>query len=167
MHLYSTAFGNAEMIPTQHTGEGLDTSPPLYWTDLPTDSVSLALVCEDPDAPFTRFQDQPYVHWVLFNVPAGVGMVPEGLPHGWRLERPIPCEQGLNSHGRPGYNGPYPPSGHGTHRYVFRLYALPRMLELPVRPMKSNLLQAMEGLVLGATELIGTYVRESQLRRVG
>jgi Raf kinase inhibitor-like YbhB/YbcL family protein len=159
MHLTSTAFGPAEPIPQRYSGEGADISPPLLWSDLPTDTLSLALLCEDPDAPKEAHQDHPFVHWVLFNVPPEVGMIPEGIPHDWKISDPISCEQGLNSMGRPGYNGPYPPEGHGMHRYVFRLFALTRMIHLPVRPMKEHLLTEIQGAVLGEASLVAVYER--------
>jgi Raf kinase inhibitor-like YbhB/YbcL family protein len=158
MQLTSTAFGQAEPIPQRYSGEGEDVSPPLLWSDLPTGTVSLAVLCEDPDAPKAPHQDHPFVHWVLYNVPPSVGMIPEGIHHEWKIDDPIPCEQGLNSMGRPGYNGPMPPGGE-THRYQFRLFALSRMLHLPARPMKEHLLQEMEGAVLAETELVGVYTR--------
>lgn len=99
------------------------------------------------------------MHWILYNVPPAVGMVPEGLPHSWKVTEPLACEQGLNSMGRPGYNGPFPPVGSGAHRYIFRLFALSRMLALPKRPMKEHLLLEMEGAVLAVTELVGVYER--------
>lgn len=158
MQLTSTAFGSAEPIPKRFTGEGEDVSPPLFWSDLPTGTVSLAILCLDPDSPKAPHQDHPFVHWLLYNVPATVGLIPEGLPHEWKLDDPIACEQGLNSLGRQGYNGPFPPEGE-THRYEFHCYALSRMLHLPSRPMKEQLLQEMEGAVLGETELVGVYTR--------
>jgi Raf kinase inhibitor-like YbhB/YbcL family protein len=162
MRITSTAFGQAEPIPARYTGEGEDVSPPLLWTDLPSGTVSLALLCEDPDAPKAPHQDYPYVHWVLYNLAPSAGMLPEGLAHVWKVETPVACEQGLNSMGRPGYNGPYPPEGHGEHRYVFRLYALSRALYLPVRPMKEDLLRALDGAVLAVDELVGTYERTGE-----
>jgi Raf kinase inhibitor-like YbhB/YbcL family protein len=159
MELLSTAFGSAECIPTRYTEEGEDVSPPLLWTNLPTGAVSLALICEDPDAPRKAFQDHPFVHWVAYNIPPSAGMLPEGIPHAWRVEAPLAFEQGLNSLGRPGYNGPYPPAGEGAHRYVFRLIALSRALRLPPRPMKEHLVREMDGAVLDEVELVGVYER--------
>jgi len=156
MQLTSTAFGPAEPIPVRYTAEGDNISPPLLWSGLPTGTVTLALLCEDPDAPERPHQDHPVVHWVLFNVdPAG--MLPEGLPHEWKITDPISCEQGLNSLGRAGYSGPHPPPGHGAHRYFFRLFALSRRLNLPARAMKEHLLDEMQGAVLATTELVGLY----------
>ncbi len=162
MKLTSTEFGSAEPIPERFTGEGEDVSPPLLWGDLPTGTVSLALLCEDPDAPALAHQDSPYVHWILYNLAPAVGMLQEGIPHAWTVTDPVKCEQGLNSMGRPGYNGPFPPVGHGPHRYVFRLFALSRALKLPARPMKEHLLKEIDGAVLGTVDLVGVYERKEE-----
>jgi Raf kinase inhibitor-like YbhB/YbcL family protein len=159
MELTSTEFRPAEPIPTRFTGEGDDVSPPLLWSDLPTGTVSLALLCEDPDAPKKENQEHPFVHWVLFNVPPEAGMLPEGIPQDLKVDNHVTCEQGINSMDHPGYNGPYPPEGHGPHRYFFRLFALSRRLELPAHARRDDLVRAMEGSVLGVAELVGTYER--------
>src|SRR5205823_2858329 len=38
-------------IPKKHTGDGADRSPPLAWSEPPAGTKSLALICDDPDAP--------------------------------------------------------------------------------------------------------------------
>lgn len=162
MQLTSTAFTWADSIPERYTGVGDNLSPPLLWSDLPTGTVSLALLMEDPDAPVTAEVEHPLVHWILFNVNPTAGMIPEGLAHEWKLKEPIACEQGLNSHGRNGYSGPMPPSGKGAHRYVFRLFALSKKLRLPPRPMKNDLLDGMQGAVLGTAELVGLFERPAE-----
>ncbi len=158
MQLTSTAFQNIESIPVRHTGDGEDLSPPLLWSDIPTNCVSLALFCEDPDAPQSSKQ-APFVHWALYNFSPQLGMLPEGIPQGWRVDQPVECEQGLNSMGRPGYNGPYPPVGGGMHRYFFRLYALSKILQPAARPMRNQLFAEMNGAILGTAKLLGTYER--------
>lgn len=50
MKLLSPAFPNGGPIPVDHTGDGLDVSPPLIWTDVPPDAQSLVLIVDDPDA---------------------------------------------------------------------------------------------------------------------
>ena len=52
---------------------------------------------------------------------------------------------------------PLPPSG--IHRYFFKLYALDTVLDLPPTSDKAALERAMEGHVVSAAELMGTYAR--------
>jgi len=155
--LTSSAFQGGAPIPRRHTGDGEDLSPPLAWTGLPEGTEELALICDDPDAP----TPQPWVHWVLFNLPPSVASLPEGLPRKPRLEAPIAATQGVNSWptDNVGYRGPAPPRGHGTHRYHFVLRALDRRLVLPPGVDKAGLMKAMKGHVLATGELVGTYQR--------
>ena len=91
-----------------------------------------------------------YVHWVLFNIPADVSALPEGvtaLPQG--------TGEGLSDEGTTGYVGPCPPIG--THRYYHKLYALDCRLDFAAPPTKDALLAAMEGHVLGQATLMGTF----------
>ena len=62
---------------------------------------------EDPDAkPVT-----PFVHWVMWNIPANITSVPEGVQEQARLSDPDGVLQGLTTRGAPGYYGPKPPVG--------------------------------------------------------
>ena len=65
MHLSSDAFSDGQAIPDKYTCHGQDVSPPLHWSGAPAEAKSIALTCEDPDAPAGTF-----THWVVFNVPA-------------------------------------------------------------------------------------------------
>ena len=145
--LESSAFENAQAIPSRHSCEGEDVSPPLRWSNVPEGARSLALVVDDPDAPGGVF-----THWIAW----GLDPATEGLSEGERA----PYE-GQNDFGATGYRGPCPPPGHGRHRYVFRLYALDADLELGAGLAKTELEQAIEGRVLTIAELVGTYERGS------
>lgn len=158
LQITSTAFAAGERVPTKHTGEGEDVSPPLAWSDLPPGTKELALICDDPDAP----TKEPWVHWVIYKIPPELRSLPEGIPARSNLQEPAGPLQGKNSwpNGRTiGYRGPMPPPGHGQHRYFFRLYALDAKLSLPPGASKAELLDAMQGHVLGEGELLGTYSR--------
>lgn len=146
----SSAFANGDMIPRRYTCDGEDVSPPLEWTGVPDGTKSLALICDDPDAPMGT-----WVHWVVFNLPPGS----EGLPEQVLSEKQLGnnARQGSNDFRRIGYGGPCPPGG--THRYFFKLYALDTELELASGSGKAQLLKAMEGHILAEGELIGKYRR--------
>src|SRR5262245_14930550 len=150
LRIESTAFGSGKPIPAPYTADGRDVSPPLSWTDVPAEAKSLALVCEDPDAPKGN-----WVHWVLYDLAPTVTGLPEGVPASERLESG--GVQGKNDFGRLGYGGPAPPSG--THRYFFRLYALDARLGLQPGSSRTELSRAMEGHVRAEAELMGTYSR--------
>ena len=156
--LSSSAFQPGERIPKKYTGEGEDVSPPLQWKNVPDGTKEFALICDDPDAP----SSQPWVHWVIYGIPAEVSELPESIPGREELSEPIRAKQGTNSwpSGRTiGYRGPMPPPGDGIHHYHFHLYALDRPLELEPGAGKQSLLQAIKGHVIAEGKLIGTYSR--------
>lgn len=158
IQLTSTAFGEGERIPAKHTGEGEDVSPALAWSGVPEGTKELALICDDPDAP----TPQPWVHWVIYKIPADCPGLPEGVAKGATLEEPAGALQGKNSwpSGQTvGYRGPMPPPGHGVHRYFFRLYALGTELAVEPGADKATLLQKMSGQMLDEGQLMGTYQR--------
>jgi Raf kinase inhibitor-like YbhB/YbcL family protein len=135
-----------------YTCQGKDISPAINWTGLPNGTKSVVLIVDDPDAPDPAAPKRTWVHWVLYNIPPSASGLPEavnatGLPSGTR--------QGRNDWDRTGYGGPCPPIG--RHRYFHKLYALDVVLPDLKQPTKATLLEAMEGHVLGQTELMGTY----------
>ena len=154
MQLRSEAFDHQQPIPPQYTVDGEDISPPLAWSEVPDGTRSIALICDDPDAP----TDEPFVHWVAHGMPADTAL-PEGIDKQRRPASPPGMVQGTNSFGRIGYNGPAPPAGHGTHHYHFKVYALDTELELNGAVEKPAVLRAMEGHILAQAELVGTYER--------
>lgn len=150
MTLSSSAFSPNAPIPAPYTCDGEDRSPSLQWDEPPAGTQSLALIVDDPDAP-----KQPFTHWVLYDLPPTTRELPADMP-------PDPIlysggVQGKNDFDRYGYGGPCPPRG--THRYVFKLYALDTILDLPPGVSKTEVLQAMQGHVLAGAELIGEYSR--------
>jgi Raf kinase inhibitor-like YbhB/YbcL family protein len=155
IHIESTAFAGGGAIPKLYTCDGKDVSPPLTWSGVPVTARSLALICDDPDAPRGI-----WTHWVIFDLPASVGGLGEGVPAHERVtvtEGGGSAIQGKNDFGKPGYGGPCPPSG--THRYFFRIYALDTELGLGPATTRQDLLRSIKGHVLAEGELMGTYSR--------
>src|ERR1700692_3321453 len=73
--LTSTAFKEGTPVPRAYTCDGVNVSPPLEWSGVPKTAKTLAIVCDDPDAP-----GGTWVHWVLYNLPAeNIGLV-ENMP---------------------------------------------------------------------------------------
>jgi len=155
MTIRSSAFESGKPIPRKHTGEGKNTSPPLAWSNLPEGTKTLALICDDPDAP----RRDPWVHWVIYNIPATETGLAEGIPPSATLTRPAGALQGMNSRPTVGYRGPMPPPGHGVHHYHFKLYAIDATLNVKSGLTKTGLLDAMKDHIVGRTELVGTYER--------
>lgn len=146
LQLTSPAFDAGGTIPDQYGYRHENVSPPLRVSGVPDDAVTLALVVDDPDA--VKPAGKVWDHWVVWNLPADVGEVPEGsLPGG--------ASEGRNSYGERGYGGPNPPDG--EHTYRFRLSALDTALDLPADATKADLEAAIEGHVLAETTLTGTY----------
>ncbi len=103
------------------------------------------------------------MHWVIYNIPADVGALPEGVPRQAEASEPVAAQQGRNdfSSDNVGYRGPLPPQGSGPHRYVFQIYALDQRLDLaPSAASKDALLAAMQGHILGQGQLVGIFERE-------
>jgi Raf kinase inhibitor-like YbhB/YbcL family protein len=150
--LRSPSFEPQGAIPAKHTCQGGDAAPALAWSDAPPGTQSFALIADDPDAPDPRAPKTTWVHWVLYNVPATAGALPEGV-----TARALPAGalEGVNDWRRTGYGGPCPPIG--RHRYFFKLYALDVVLPDLRRPTKAQLEAAMRGHVLAEAQLVGTY----------
>jgi Raf kinase inhibitor-like YbhB/YbcL family protein len=154
--LRSSAFTEGAAIPAKYTCKGEDLSPPLSWNNVPTGTRSLALLVEDPDAPFGVF-----THWALYGIPAESKELPEGI----LAEKTVhmgepkadPARQGTNDFKKYGYGGPCPPSG--THHYHFHIYALDRNLDLSPGATRKQLLDAMKGHVMGEGELVGIFAK--------
>jgi len=142
----STAFKEGKMIPKKYTCDGTNVSPQLAWSGIPANARSIALICDDPDAP-----SGTWVHWVVFNMPAATKEISEagGLPAG--------AQQGINDFKRIDYGGPCPPSG--THRYYFKIYAVDMTLNLKEGATKADLLSAMQGHILAQGQIMGKYQR--------
>ena len=153
--IQSPAFANNEPIPQQFTGDGRDVSPQLTWTGLPDGAKELVLIVDDPDAP----TPEPWVHWVIYKIPASLTGLEEGVPKTEKPSQPAGALQGRNSWNNIGYGGPAPPPGHGVHHYHHKLYALDAPLNVSAGLDKKGLLKAMEGHLIAQAELIGTYER--------
>jgi len=142
MKITSPEFEYNGLIPSKFTCRGTDVNPPLIIEDVPPDTVSMALIMDDPDAPMGT-----WVHWVVYDMPV-TGEIGEDT---------VPGKQGINDFGRISYGGPCPPSG--THRYSFRVYALDTELGLEEGAEKRKLEKVMKGHILASAELVGLFGR--------
>jgi hypothetical protein len=155
MKVTSPAFENQGAVPKKFTCDGEDISPALAWSNIPEGTKSFALIVDDPDAPDPANPRMTWVHWVVYNIPATVSSLPEGVGD---KDLPKGTLQGLNDWKKTGYGGPCPPIG--KHRYFHKLYALDIVLPDLKQPTKAKLEKAMEGHVLSKAELVGLYQRK-------
>jgi Raf kinase inhibitor-like YbhB/YbcL family protein len=145
MKLTSTAFENGGSLPAAYTCDGNNVNPPLQFTELPSETQSLALIMDDPDAPSGTWN-----HWLVWNINPNNQQIAENSLINEATE-------GTNDFGNTGYGGACPPTG--THRNFFRLYALDTKLTLTMDAKRDELDRAMEGHVLAEAELMATYQR--------
>ncbi len=144
-------FTPGGFIPSKHTCDSLDISPGLEWSGIPSGTKSIALICDDPDAP-----SGVWSHWVIYNIPGGKNSLGENVEKKSRLDDG--SLQGINDFGKSGYGGPCPPPGN-PHRYFFRLFALDTELSLKEGPSREDVLKAIKGHVLAEAEVFGVYKR--------
>lgn len=151
MQLTSAAFEPGESIPIRHTGEGEDVSPAISWKGAPDGTRSFVVLCHDPDAPLVSARGTyGFVHWVLYNIPASVTSLAEGVRE---------YTAGKNNFDKLGYGGPMPPEGHGTHQYYFWVLALDIEPGLDSGLTLWEVLERIEPNIIGMNRLIGTYER--------
>ena len=153
--LTSQAFTEGGTIPVEQAGRragGQNVSPELSWTQVPDGSAQLLLVIEDIDAPTPK----PFVHCVALIDVSRSALEPGALA----ADKPGTGVQVLRSGMGRGYLGPEPIKGHGPHRYVFQLFALPAALTAtPEQARPREVLGTVAGPVLARGRLTGTYER--------
>jgi Raf kinase inhibitor-like YbhB/YbcL family protein len=103
---------------------------------------------------------KPFVHWVTWNVPGDVTSLREGLQEQDLLTDPPGMRQGVTSRGNIGYLGPRPPAGDPPHVYHVQVFAIDRLLDMPLSGAdRDQVLEAAAGHALARGELTGTFAR--------
>lgn len=149
MKITSPVFNDGERVPKQYTCEGPNINPPLNFSDVPAEAKSLVLMVEDPEA-----DAKPWVHWLVYNIPPQCGGFEEAsIPEG--------AVQGICNGGTYGYEGPCPPDR--LRNYMFKLYALDKVLDVPASADRKLILKEIEGHVVGDALLVGTYPKATRL----
>jgi Raf kinase inhibitor-like YbhB/YbcL family protein len=156
--LTSTTFEKDQLIPATMVFNGQlgsvctggNESPELSCTPGVHGTRSYAVVLFDVTANFT--------HWGVFDIPPTT----TELPAGAGAAGSGPGQQILNDAFNFGYSGPCPLPGlvpNGIHRYVFTVYALDRVLDLPPSvdfpPTGAALYRAMIGQVIESASNTG------------
>jgi hypothetical protein len=144
--LKSDAFDNGGIIPKKYGYKHGNNSPPLTINGIPENTVSLALIMDDPDA--MGAVGKVWVHWVVWNI------IPDNIEF---QENSVPsnCIEGETDFGEIGYGGPAPPDK--EHTYVFKLYALDKKLENSKGSTKKQIEDAMNNHIITETKLEGRY----------
>jgi Raf kinase inhibitor-like YbhB/YbcL family protein len=148
----STAQQEDGRLADIHSAYHENISPPLEWTDVP-DVKAWAVIVEDPDAP----REQPFLHWMIWNIEGGLTALPQGLPNEPRPVTPQAAIQGRNDNGGYGWFGPRPPPGHGLHHYYFQVFALDDFLPMDADTPLEALLNALKGHTIAKGEMAATY----------
>ena len=144
--LTSTAFENNEIIPKKYGYKHGNISPPLKIHEIPENTVSLALIMDDPDA--MEAVGKVWVHWIVWNIETENNEFKEN-------SIPLTCIEGENDFSEIGYGGPAPPDK--EHTYIFKLYALDQKLDNKKGSSKLEIESAMKNHIIEETLLQGRY----------
>jgi hypothetical protein len=154
----SPAMSTGTMMPRDYSPDGRNVSPPLAWRGLPEGTRQLAVICQDHGAG----NPPPWVHWIIYNIPATAPGLPEGIPFDATDSMPsglTGATQGSNGWGLSMYRGPAPPGG-TVHHYDFAVFALDAEVDLPPGLTRAELLEAIEGHVIGQGNMVPLYRRQ-------
>lgn len=146
LRLTSPAFEDGDSIPRKYGHDAQNTNPPLAIENVPSETASMTLIMDDPDA--VEPAGEVWLHWLVWNIPPSQTEIPAGL-------EPTDAIEGVNDFGNRGYDGPAPPDE--RHTYRFKLYALETTLDLPQSASKRRVGKAMRNHRLAQTQLEGTY----------
>ena len=160
MTLTSTAFADGARIPAKYTQAGDESSPPLTWSGAPEGTASFVLLMHDVDSAIAPGTDD-ILHWMLWNIPPTTTSLPEHVPVAAQLEDGT---RQISATG-PYYRGPGAPASGPAHHYVFELFALDTMLDVPAvgaspPQTRSAIAAAIAGHVRGKAAYVGLFKRE-------
>jgi len=164
MAVTSPALDPGQPMARQYTADGLNISPPLTWTNVPAAVKQLVVTCQDDDEVVPL--QSPFLHWVVYNLPATAMGLPEGVPWAEVVTEPPDVAgafQAYTAFSYPGYRGPQPLPGH-LHHYRFTVYAIDTDLHWKPSLFANAVLTAIKGHVIEQGEIAVTYTRELRPR---
>jgi Raf kinase inhibitor-like YbhB/YbcL family protein len=164
MTLTVSGFADGAQIPVKFSqaapgvapGEG--TSPAMTWTNTPAGTQSFVLHMHDLDVARNKTTDDQ-AHWVVWNIPATATGLPEGVPKGPKLAN------GAYQFSATGqmYRGPGAGANGPKHHYMFELYALDTVVDVPPAAdafeSRANVMKAIQGHVLAKAVYGGLFRR--------
>jgi Raf kinase inhibitor-like YbhB/YbcL family protein len=159
MTLTTKSWPDGGNIPIKHAQPGHDVSPALSWSAAPEGTTSFVLLMHDVDAATGSGLDD-VLHWMVWNLPATATSLPEGVPEGG--QRADGSRQ-ISVSG-PYYRGPAAPSSGPPHHYVFELFALDTLVDVPAvgaapAATRAAVAAAIAGHVRGKGSLVGLFRR--------
>jgi Raf kinase inhibitor-like YbhB/YbcL family protein len=155
--LTSPAFEDGSIIPAKFTqSDPNPVSPKLQWSNVPPNTMSFVLIAHDPDVAIEK-KTGDVLHWMAFNIPGSARELPEGVPADAKLADGT--VQAKNRRGAVGFLGPGAPAVGPYHHYTFELFALDTKLDLGPDAMRADVLNAMEGHIVGKGVLVGRFHR--------
>jgi len=159
MTLTASAWPDGGRIPPKHTQEGGEVSPALAWSNAPEGVVSYVLVVHDVDAAVGSGIDD-ILHWLVWNMPGASTSLPEGVP----ATPQLPDGTRQISATSPGYRGPGAPASGPPHHYLFELFALDTLVDVPAvgaspPQTRAAVTAAMAGHVRGKAVYVGLFRR--------
>jgi Raf kinase inhibitor-like YbhB/YbcL family protein len=158
MRLTSPAFNDSTMIPIENScsAQPAGVTPELHWSEVPNGTASFALILHDLEPLRQKQSREDIVHWIAWNIPGSARQLPKGIDATPQL--PDGTRQGKSVRGTVGFTPPCPPPPM-NHHYVFELYALDQTLNLEAGATRPDLLNAMDGHIIGHAVLVGLFHR--------
>lgn len=159
MTLTSSAWPDGGQMPAKYTQADIEVSPALSWSNVPDGAASFVLIAHDVDAAIGNGTDD-ILHWMLWNIPATVTSLPEGVARGSQL--PDGTRQ-ISATGT-SFRGPGAPASGPPHHYLFELFALDAMLDVPAvgaspPNTRAAVVAAMAGHIRGKATYVGLFKR--------
>jgi len=143
LHLSSMVFRANSKLDSRYTCDGINVNPPLTIHHIPFNTETLALLVLDQST-----SGREFTHWIVWNIQPDQNL----------REDHIPGVEGVNDFRQHHYAGPCPDAG--THKYVFKVFALDTWLDLSPHVGRKELEQAIDNHILAQGELAVNYTRE-------
>lgn len=161
MTLTSRGFEDGRTMPVKYSQAGEELSPPLAWSGAPDTVRSFVLIFHDLDAVSGQAGTDDVLHWMMWSIPGTATSLPEGIPHGPQM---ADGTRQISVSG-PYYRGPAAPATGPVHHYVFELFALDTLVEVPAvgaapAATRAAVMAAMAGHVRGKGVLVALYRRQ-------
>jgi len=163
LRLSSSGFTDGGAYPLEFTcyangGNAQNPStinPPFSWTNVPRGTQSFVLTLNGTDNHPNKGIDME-MFWVVYNIPATASSISQGLKPG---DLPDGSHQAKGQRDIQGYRAPCAPAGVGRLHYMFNLFALDTMLNLPGGATETEIRKAMDGHILGSSINVAAFER--------